>query len=443
MTEIWYRLNLFAEKRFFEKENLIDGIVVPAHLVAYYEIAMPVFLQELELPFLIDPVTYVWGIDRHFVMKEGRLKKSYAKLVSRLSCSGANLLGNQRIQAIKKDSVLFQDFIDCVLKFQLLGDDVKKAPRKDSIDRIRRFKREAEAEEAAHIEPYALIPPYFYFSNASNASNPYQKTAYAAEFAKNSDYGEKHKVYPCLCMDRTILTDQSQRNKIIEDFGDYPGVLLWIDNFDETTASLHELEGLANLVISFREAGTEPINLYGGYFSLALSHIGVSKLSCGICYSRYRNVRAPTGGGGLPIRYYEPHLKIKLLGDDIFRLYTKAPVLFNCNCPICSSYTEDFRNTQSRTGREESLNKFFGILDDTAQIVKGGVINWENSRYHFLYARKVEQEYTNRNELENVVSDLRDKHEILSRRIGNLGRLGLRVNSFEYLKLWADVLQNH
>ena len=145
MTELWYRFNLFAEKKFFTK-NLVDCLIVPAHLVAYYEIAMPEFLREIDMPFLIDPVTYVWGIDKRFISKEGRLKKSYTKFIERLDCSIASMLGTQPIQRTQKNSLEFQKFTEKILRFQLLEEDLKKPPRRRSIERIKRYREKNEVK---------------------------------------------------------------------------------------------------------------------------------------------------------------------------------------------------------------------------------------------------------------------------------------------------------
>jgi len=434
MTELWYRLNILGEKNFFERKDLIDGLIVPAHLVAYYEIAIPEFLSNLGLPLLIDPMTYVWGIDPQHISKEGDLKKSYKKLVEKLDCKIANILGEQGIQKIKEDSLEFQEFIDKVLKFQLLG-DVKKTPRRTSMERLKHYGEKTKPEEPVRIRPYALIPPYFYFSTVLGPA--YQKTVYSATFAKDSDYGKQHKICPCLCMDKILLADEGQLNKVIEDFKDFSEVILWINDLDETEARLHELTGFVDLISKFREAKIDVINLYGGYFSLILNHIGLSKLSCGICYSHRKGVFAEVGGGGLPTRYYEPHLKKKLLADDMIRLYSDTPELFTCNCPICSSHSEKYRTVQTTADKESILTSFFGELGEGIKMKKEGIIDWKKSRWHFLYVRKMEQKYTNENKLEDIVSDLMEKYNL---RI-DAGRLGLRVPSLEYLKLWADSLE--
>lgn len=68
---------MFAERRFFEKElNLADGLIVPLNLVAYYGIAVPELLLDCNLPFLIDPVTCIWG-NRSSALGKGKLKSLF------------------------------------------------------------------------------------------------------------------------------------------------------------------------------------------------------------------------------------------------------------------------------------------------------------------------------------------------------------------------------
>lgn len=437
MTGLWYRFNFLGEERFFEKKTLIDGLIVPAHIIAYYELAIPKFLTKLNLPILVDPMTYVWGIEPSCISKEGELKKSYKKLVKKFDCKIASILGEQKIQGIEQDSPEFREFVDKVLKFQLFVGGIRKTPRRHSMERIRRYREKAKSEEQAYIQPYALIPPYFYFSTTLGPA--YQKTVYAAGFAKDSDYGKKYKICPCLCVDKLLLTDDDQQDRIIKDFKDYSEVILWIHDFDETKTSLHELTGFINLISKFKKAKTDVINLYGGYFSLILGHIGISKVSCGICYSRRKSVFAEAGGGGLPVRYYEPHLKIKLLRESMFKLYSDSTELFACDCPICSGYSKNYKTAQLIADKEALLSDFFGISEEGEKSAKEGVINWEKSRLHFLHARKIEQNFSNNNTLDEVVSDLRKKYDSMVKNRVDPNKYGF--DSFEHLRLWADSLQ--
>ena len=430
MTELWYRLNVFAEKPFFNNK-FADGLIVPANLIAYYEIAMPELLNECRLPFLIDPMSYVWGIDAP-ISENGGLRKSFTKLVEKLNCSTASMLGNQKIQTIREGSSEFDEFILNFLRLQMINMPTSVSPRRQSIDRIKRFKQKEVLKESSCF-PYALIPPYFYFETI--IGNSYQKTLYAANKAKDT-FAEKHKIFPCLCMSKNLLAEEEYIRTLVQDFKDFDGVNLWISDFDETYANLIELSNFSKLIKGISESELEVVNFYGGYFSLMLHHVGLSKLSCGICYSRSKQVQSPQGGGGLPIRYYEPHLKRKLPIADMALLYSEIPELFTCTCPICSSYSEQF-TTKSKDDRDKILVDFFTGKKSQDGKTTHGVIDWEKSRLHFLYTQKAEKEQIESESLSDTIDSIRENYTLLKKKQLKEFRYG----SYEYLKLWADSLQ--
>jgi hypothetical protein len=425
MIELWYRLNLFAEKQFFRKE-VADGLIVPAHLLAYYEIAMPELLRDCKLPFFIDPMSYVWGLNAPR-SDGGDLKKSFKKLAKKLDCELANTLGQQLIQTSKENSQEFAEFISKTIQCQLLNVSTEEDPRRQSIERIKRFE-EALGDREPSCAPYALIPPYFYFDNV--VGNPYSKTLFAAQFARDSSLSKQYRIYPCLCMDATVLRDQDQLRKVIADFKRYNGINLWINDFDETKANERELVDFAKFVKEMNSQGAEVINLYGGYFSLMLSYVGMSKLSCGICYSRSKDVLSQASGGGLPLRYYEPHVRTKLTNELMIRLYSDIPELFSCECPVCSEYGRKFKQARNKEDKEKLLLEFFGTPE-------GGFIDWEKSRLHFLYCQKNEQEQLRKKTVKQTLSDLRDTYAFLKRKNFDTFKYG----SYEHLNAWADCLE--
>jgi hypothetical protein len=425
MIELWYRLNLFAEKQFLIKD-FADGLVVPAHLLAYYEIAMPELLKDCKLPFFVDPMSYVWGLNEVPHSDGGEVKKSFRKLANRLG-GIANALGQQRIQTFDENSREFAEFIDKSMQFQLLNMGAEEEPRRQSIERIKRFEETQGIREPGCV-PYALIPPYFYFGSV--VGNPYSKTLYAAQFARDSSLGKQYRIYPSLCMDAAVLGDNDQLQKITADFKGYPGILVWINDFDETKAPEPQLINFAKFVKAMSSQGSEVINMYGGYFSLMQSYVGMSKLSCGICYSRFKDTQSQASGGGLPLRYYEPHLKTKLTNDLMLRLYSAIPELFSCECPVCSPYVQKLKQAGNKESREQLLLEFFGTPE-------GGIVDWEKSRLHFLYCQKNEQEQLRKKTIKQALSDLRDTHALLERKKFDPFTYG----SYDHLITWANCLE--
>ena len=430
MTELWYRLNVFAEKPFIN-DKFADGVIVPANLIAYYEIAMPELLNECKLPFLIDPMSFVWGIDAPISDDGKGLRKSFTKLVEKLNCSTASMLGKEKIQTIQVGSSEFDDFILNFLRLQMINTPTLSSPRRQSIDRIKRFKQKQVLNESACF-PYALIPPYFYFETV--IGNSYQRTFYAANKAK--DFFSERKIFPCLCMSKSVLAEDDYIETLVDDFKGFAGINLWIDDFDETNASFRELTNFSKLIQRFRENQLEVVNFYGGFFSLMLHHAGLSKLSCGICYSRSKQVQSPQGGGGLPIRYYEPHLKRKLPIADMAIIYSEIPALFTCSCPICSTYSENFA-AKSKEDRDRILVDFFTGKKSSDGKTTHGVIDWEKSRLHFLYSQKAESEQIENESLNSTLANIRENYDLLKRKQFN----DFRYGSYEYLRLWADSLQ--
>lgn len=181
----------------------------------------------------------------------------------------------------------------------------------------------------------------------------------------------------------------------------------------------------------------EIINFYGGFFSLALYHFGLSKLSCGICYSRSREVQSESGGGGLPIRYYEPHLKTKLPIADMSLLYSDIPELFTCKCDVCSKYSQKFAGAASKEDKDRILIEFFGDRNKKNK-TQSGFIDWQRSRLHFLHSQKAEKEQIEKTTNEDTIADIRANYSLLRKTHFDPFKYG----SYEHLNIWADCLES-
>lgn len=428
MIELWYRLNLFAEKQFLDKRlGLSQGLIVPANIVAYYQIAMPELLSDFGLPFLVDPA--IPDCLTRPVVSDNDQKQSLIRLEEKLGCE---LCGPKLRDTLKIGSTTFDDFITKVVQLQLVGENKEEQPRNKSMARIKRTLGKSVEIKQSLVRPHAIIPPYFYFNNT--VGEAYNKSVYAANFAK--DHGSSStNIYPCICMDRQLLLDKEGLSKIANDFKQFKGIIMWIDDFDETEASLQELASFNEFVKIIRSSKNEIINLFGGYFSLLLNYSGLTHLSCGICYSRSRKVSSVAGGGGMPIRYYEPHLKIKLPVGEVFKLYSDNPQLFTCDCPICSEYAEKASQNKDKESLEPILKNF--LIGDEATGTRG-LIDWQNSRYHFLYTQKKEQTVLARQSKDISISNVEETYNQLKMQIQPI-RYGIR--QLEYLKRWSDSLR--
>ena len=60
---------------------MYDGIVISAYFAAFYRSSSPVILRTLNKPFFFDPATYAFARDIENIRRDGRLRKSFQKLV--------------------------------------------------------------------------------------------------------------------------------------------------------------------------------------------------------------------------------------------------------------------------------------------------------------------------------------------------------------------------
>lgn len=436
MTELWYRFNVFAERQFFEKTALIDGIIVPAHVIAYYELSFPEFLRQCELPFIVDPVTYVWNIDPQCISNgNGDIKKSYERLAEKYSSSVGRLLGKHLLRDVTISPDDFEAFVTGVLRFQLLQSDKDSPSRVKSISllkkRISLIQGTPSPTEEKKRVPYALIPPYFFFRKVTDSA--YEKTVRAFQIAQANPVFANFKIFPCLCMDRSVLNDAVQIEQILTDFQDCSGILLWINGFEETSASLPDLISLTTFIKTLSKGGKEIINLYGGYFSLLLKYAGLSKVSSGICYSSSRKVFSEASGGGLPVRYYEPNLKVKIMRENMFRLYNDKSFLFNCQCPICKEFIQKCKD---QTGKREQLLSCFFLGDERG----GTVIDWASSRLHFLHCRKAEQAKLQKEQVQDTIANIESSYNAMI--TADVDPIRYNFSSIDHLRNWVGALNS-
>lgn len=428
MIDLLYRLNMMGEKKFFESNDLIDGLIVPAHLLAFYHGSLPNFISDINLPFIIDPMTYVWDIDRNYVLKEGYLKKSYQKYIEFLNNDIASLLGISKITDNSFSEEDLYTFSNSILTFQYTLCGLSSNPRLRSLRRIRRRTR---GEDEREIRPFGLIPPYFFFSSIRQRA--YELTKRCAENALITEFSNLTNIIPCLCMGQEILFNDTFRDNLVSDFSEYESVFLWIDNFDEREVSIQALQNYRELVRRFNENDVSIFNMYASFYSLLMENLGLEKISSGIAISHRKQVTSSATGGGMPLRYYEPSLKMEILNFSAFRLYSRYPELFVCNCPICQQYSSRINNNQTVSEREEILAPLFiDVQDQWGNIIRKAEMNWNNTRYHFLHVKKNEQELVSSTELIDLIDILRNDYSILS----GLDSTFYNIRSVEHLERW-------
>lgn len=437
MSEIWYRLNTIGEKNLFLTSSLMDGIVVPAHLLAFYDPSLSNIIKDTSLPFLIDPMTYVWERNPRNIRKpNGELKKSYLKYIEKLDCVIGNNLRN--VPPLQQYSVEdFTEYVSKILTFQYTMGSFVESPRSRSIDRIRARRR----KQSLRIKPVALIPPYFYFNNTNSLG--YRLTLDSTRLANENEISEENNIIPLLCFSQEVIQSERYRNQLVEDFSDSYGVIIWIDSFDDRSSSVGLLRNFRFLVQEFHENRALVINLYGSYFSELLHYFGLDKFSSGIALSHQKRVDAVASGGGLPLRYYDPTLKMEILNDDAFQFYSKHPEYFICECPFCRDTYENLQQTSTREEREALFDPFFIEIrrisrEGKSEVVRPAHMNWAKTRLHFMHVRRKEIEEIQETSISQISQSLSDDYHQIRRTI-NFNEYN-RINSADHLLRWVDAI---
>ena len=84
--KLYYRLGVAADRELLQRyAHLLDGFVINAHIGAWSGGWLPVFLQQLEKPYYIDPYTSIYSHNIEGTLNpSGDPKASFLKLADRL-----------------------------------------------------------------------------------------------------------------------------------------------------------------------------------------------------------------------------------------------------------------------------------------------------------------------------------------------------------------------
>lgn len=86
-------------------------------------------------------------------------------------------------------------------------------------------------------------------------------------------------------------------------------IVVWMDNLDEVDQNNEErLASYALSISNLNKLGIKPFALYGGYFAVALSTVGLHGASHGVGFSEHRNHIELKTSGGAPARFYVQRL---------------------------------------------------------------------------------------------------------------------------------------
>jgi hypothetical protein len=441
-VEHWMMFGTFAEQRHFEypAPGTYQGVVINANMAAHAPAGLAAFLLEktANMRYIVDPLTHAFQHDPEVICgSDGDPKPAIRNLAAFYGGPIEKHVGKRPVlpKHFHDDDVL-RDFTENCIKFQ--RDHIKSYMEKNDAAKY--------LDDGECSPPHAVVSPYFYLTETTY-SDWLPVIVRAARFAR-SLVGSGAKVFSSVVVDQGIIVSKGARAEVARAFGEasLDGVLFWVDNLDEQTASSLELRGMLDLVALLRRGGLrEVINLHGGYFSiLAGGRLGSGRYFTGVThgpeFGEFRSV-VPVGGG-IPIaRYYVPRMHVRMRYRDAQRMFNALGWLDDaatfyenvCHCAECRDVIgNDIDNfTLFGAGTIKSVRRKHGIVriefptgDTKLRCLR-----------HYLQRKKLEYDAASKVEPAKLLAEL----ESGAKQYGEVAGL----EAVSHLRVWHRVLSGN
>lgn len=392
-----------------DEVDRLDGLVIPAHILSYQAASTSVFVTSMHgKPHVVDPMTFMFQAHRTDLENDyGEIRPSIRKLCDAyhedfLACLEA--VG--RFDRLEPSGYPdFDEFCDGVLEFQLnhVGEQSASSAAK------KYFERYGRTEVTA---PRALLPAYWRFSSVGDRW--YRMTLRAAQRAS----GAEPPVMPVLCFELDALADGGA-GQLLEDFGEFPGVFIWVDGWSQVQADSEDIADVRRLVGAFAEKGARVEVLYGGFMLMLAEYDGLAAVSHGILYTEHKSIGMTPGGAGGTDRFYIQRLHGFRSLSQADLIVHKHPELLG-DTWVCREVLE---------GNPDNIIR----LQDEPELM----------RRHFLEARSKEIALLHESDRSEIVSRLQETFETYHESLRELPNPDAyvshtRMKGLAYLDRWAD-----
>jgi hypothetical protein len=455
------RYGTVAEKAQLEKaKNIYDYLIINGNSAAYISRAIAKFVVEnffsSDQGFVIDPITYAF--QRIDLLKnkskngEKVLKKSIAKLIEKYESPVKDKIeSNTSISPIDfSDSNIINNFCHRVLNFQY--SIVSEYITNNDLGKYLQYVTEINLDFLKQFHPKFLIAPYFYLNSTDlsfddwlNVNIQFLNTSVKQSM---NDFNSTQ-VFGQIVINKDVLLNRDAIQKIVIKYNqcDCAGFTVWVDGLDEHEDSLNLLNGFLYFL---NELKRKPVyNMYGGFFSILLTHQSIGLLngvSHGMEYGESREVYPV--GGGLPVsKYYYMPLHQRKEFTNAFRLLEHNNILDRSlsDWGDCTKYFNEIcRCKRCQEIMENSMANFLKFESDLYYDVKrqNGITRRkkassetkENCLYHYLLCKDWEFKFVKKRSIQDIVDILQaDKEKYIScPSISN--------DDFNYIDNWCKSL---
>lgn len=399
-----------ASFRHEQVRNALDYMMVPGTIAAYYPDATAAFVLSSELNYVIDPRTPLFqGVIRqprasHFSLAEhmGEAVKSHVE-------DESEQRGEVTFAADLYTEDVIADLVRYITAFQ--SEYGGRAP--DIEEKLNRYRRllaaalpsqQVASANSATRSPSFILAPYFVAKTLTDEWWNVNQTIWT----KCEQQADSLSISPVVALEDVQLLDEALgqlSTKLAE------ASFFWVGNFDERRASSEDLGTLLEAVRA-HSASRRLVNLYGGFFSICLHHVGLWGFNNGLGYSESRNWPELSATGAAPARYYVRELHMYLPPGQAQQIVDVDP-FFSCPCDVCAS---------------AGVSGIVGL-------------SYHDLKRHFVLARAWERELVESNSPEGVATHLLDAEERFNR--GVRPQLPERLRPLVgFLGRWAESLRD-
>lgn len=405
--KIYYRIGMAGEKIVLSDEALQDsyhGICFSANVACFGRNWVSQFINTLSKPFFIDPMTHVVQFDLGKISKEGELKKSYVKLADEYGKPFSSIIKSKNhLSASDFDDEILKSFVTKVLEFQ------RNFTKSKGISQQRLFEYAKLLGDVPSVQnPEFLVAPYFWFDNTN--SEWYRLNSKIMTLAKN--HSETIPVYGVICVDMETIQNQDEVSKLVSDFSEMDGVLLWISELSEYKMNREDLMSYLNFLHQFN--GNNIFLMYGGYFSMIASKFGLNGISPGVGISESKSVKDQPTGGIFSNKYYIPHAKSMAVEADARTFYADN-LDSMCTCNVCEG------------NKLDSIKEVHNFFDELKPL---------KAKQHYCLCRSLEMEDIESSDESEIVSILSEDIEFCETKIGESYNIPYR-----HLYKWQSAIQ--
>lgn len=451
------RYGTVGDKVHLEKAvNTFDYLAINANSAAYVSGAIAKFVVEklfnnAKKGYFIDPITYAFQKNIHLLKnKDQKLKKSILKLIDCYGKPTSNVHNDIPIQIsdFEKDGDI-EAFCNRILNFQYSV--IQQYISQEGMSKYLIYDTASSLTDIAQLHPKFLIAPYFYLDitdpDFHNWLDLNKKCISIAK--KNANQYGNLPIFAQIVLSKESLLDIKAIQEIKKTYSDCEcdGFTIWVDGLDEHEATLEHLKCFVELLKNIK---VKPIyNMYGGFFSILLTHKSIHLLdgvSHGLEYGESRAVYPV--GGGIPVsKYYVMPLHQRTDFTKAFYLLEHNKVLNTslsdwgstekyykevCKCDQCKQIMQDVMINFIKFESDQ----FYEVKrkSGTTRRKKASAETKENCLYHYLLCKKVEFYIVAKKSIQSILQGLnseKSKYEKCP---------FIEENELEYINNWTNAI---